>query len=261
MARPSAYESSSEEDEFPDINTLVQRTNKKTQGLNSNNPRKSSKATEHAAEGAKTTKTPAVRRRKLGQLPDNLLLKPWSRDGTPTDATPSTANLTGSISRPRVQLRARKQESTAQITPIQGEAEQEKGNSAEEEETFIEEATVDDDSDFNETLDFYSAEEDNLPSLTSLTKPPPDTLRRQPTTSRPKSPPKKMEQQSKKATSKSLEGSRSALSLDDDRPKLKETRLPKQSMSRGAAKTNSRSAGAPSKSGDDMADLLERMDM
>lgn len=120
-------------------------------------------------------KARGVRRRRLGQLPDNLLLKPWGQEGNSrlSDTPPSTVDtLQPSISRPRVQLRARKQEAVVQIKTSDFKVPAEQGDVSGDEETFIEEATVDDSSDFNETLDFYSAEEDWTPSFSSVAETP-----------------------------------------------------------------------------------------
>jgi predicted SprT family Zn-dependent metalloprotease len=250
MARLSKYESSSGEDEFPDINILVQRASKKSSSKENYSMGNASKATKPAP-----VKAPSVRRRKLGQLSDNLLLKPWSHDGDSglNDTPPSTfGTLQPSISRPRVQLRAKKQEAVVQIKTKEEGMSDEQGDASGDEVTFIEEATVDDSSDFNETLDFYSAEEDWTPSFSSVAETPKLIL-----------PVPHKNSQAKPQARKTVPPTRddTLLPRSTGPTKAKENRLLRPSKTSKTGEKNSCGSKTVTKAGDDMTDLLQRMDI
>lgn len=99
MSRLREDSSGSENDDFPDLDTLVHRA------------RKGKEPT--AQPSNKAAKTFSVRRRKLAPLADSVLLKPWSQEPASQvnhAVRPSTIDITNSLSRLSVQLGTSKQE-------------------------------------------------------------------------------------------------------------------------------------------------------
>lgn len=99
MSRLREDSSGSENDDFPDLDTLVHRA------------RKGKEPTAHPSN--KAAKTSSVRRRKLAPLADSVLLKPWTQEPASQvnhAVRPSTKDITNSKSRPSVQLGTSKQE-------------------------------------------------------------------------------------------------------------------------------------------------------
>lgn len=138
LARPTKA-LSDDDDEFPDINTLVR---KKTAQAEAN--RKSS-ATPAAAKKTPKNEEPVnpattVRRRRLGPLSDNLLLRAW----TPDSAGECRGKETIKPRRPRVELRTRRPSPPVIVPSSPGEQEEDYV-SAKEEVTIIEEVSILDD--------------------------------------------------------------------------------------------------------------------
>jgi hypothetical protein len=142
MSRLREDPSGSENDEFPDLDTLVHRA------------RKGKKSA--AQPSTKAIKASSARRRKLGPVADNALLKPW------TQLPPSTVDATKPRSRPRVQLRTKKQEPTIQVTAID-DGEQGHRDSYSVEVAFDNWASADDSSEFHDpvSLDLYGSDDSN----------------------------------------------------------------------------------------------------
>lgn len=138
------------------------------------------------------------------------------------------------------------------IKPTEEEAHDEETDESGVEETFIEEATVDDSSDFNETLDFYSAEEDWTPSFSSASETP---QLAEPV-------PRKVSQvkiQAEKAVLPSKEGTSRPRTTGN--PKPKENRLSNQSTTGKTGEKRPRATKSAGKARDDMTDLLQRMEI
>lgn len=102
-SRPWNDSSDSENDEFPDLDALVHRT------------QQGKKAAVHTS-----TTTSSVRRRRLRPIADNVLLKPWNRNPSSQllhGAPPSTPAFARPPTRSRVQLSTRKQEPVTEAMP------------------------------------------------------------------------------------------------------------------------------------------------
>lgn len=160
MARPSrprVIDSSDEDDSFPDLAVLRQKTT----------ARGTSKNEDLNAEESQAKPTPSVRRRKLGLIADNALLRAW---------TPS-AQIEAELEerekknprRPRIQLRSRESK-PAQLTPTCTKEEQEGYVSAQEEVTITEDVSLADDvfqsagsdaSEFEDSLDDFIVDDDD----------------------------------------------------------------------------------------------------
>lgn len=171
----------SSDDEFPDLNSLANRSNPKT-CLKTATERAEGQARSPAKVAAKTP----LRRRKLGQLADNALLRPWGSDGRllSDSGGSSLPEDSGSISRPRVQLRARKKKTTVDTEPVQDE---DAHLSTEERVPIVEETPIDDSSEFQDSAAFDSSAEDEdtfddiLSEPLARGKPPTEKARSSPT--------------------------------------------------------------------------------
>jgi len=132
-------------DEFPDLDTLVHRARR-------------SKTTTAAQ---RSTKAPSVRRRRLASVADNVLLKPWTREGASglhVDIPPSTGEITNPTPRPKVQLRARKQISRADVAATHNGNQD--GRETSIDSGFDEEVSADDSSEFRDTVSVASDDSD-----------------------------------------------------------------------------------------------------
>jgi len=164
LAKPHAAWSD-DDDEFPDINALV---GKKLQQNNSI----STKQTTFKQSASETPRPPtAVRRRRLGPLTDNLLLRAWTPDSAEDGREERHASQRQTDAKPRrtrVELRTRSI-TPAAVVPSSPAGEEEEYVSAKEEVTLIEEVSVlddtfhscgPDDSDDSE-FEIYEDEEDD----------------------------------------------------------------------------------------------------
>lgn len=155
MSRLREDPSGSENDEFPDLDTLVHQARKVKKSA--------------ALPSTKTTKASSVRRRKLSPLADNVLLKPWTQEPASQihhDIPPSTGDITKPRSRTRVQLRTRKQGPTQQITAITDIDNDEQGdgnNDLSVEVALDDRASADDSSEFHDTVSLgqYGSDDSN----------------------------------------------------------------------------------------------------
>ena len=144
LAKSSISWSDDDDDEFPDIGALVGRKQLQVQ--------EDASATRSKAKGRKKTEepaksAPAVRRRKLGPLTDNLLLRAWTPDsvGDRKEEKRSLNERQATIPRrARVELRTRSTKPAAAIPPSPAD-EEEEYVSAQEEVTIIEEVSMFDD--------------------------------------------------------------------------------------------------------------------
>jgi hypothetical protein len=167
LAKPQATAWNDDDDEFPEIGALVNNNKKSQQKSNAFPIRARAKD-----NGDETPKPPAtVRRRKLQPLTDNLLLGAWTPGGAEDDGPERHASQRQTDTKPRrarVELRTRSVKTTATIPSSPAEQDEEYV-SAKEEVTFIEEASVlddtfhscdSDDSDFEVYEDNEESEED-----------------------------------------------------------------------------------------------------
>ncbi|KAK3321666.1 SprT-like family-domain-containing protein [Apodospora peruviana] len=163
------------DDEFPDVAVLVRQ--KKGQAGDEVAKRRMPKASQ-PAKTEKAAKAPAaasVRRRKLGQISDNALLRAWTPDGSTTaerEEVPCRDKHDSEQSRRlRVDLRTRKTRTAAvvaQPSAIQLDTEQDDNSEEQEQVTITEEVSVADDDDDDvfescesEISDFEAGEEDD----------------------------------------------------------------------------------------------------
>lgn len=132
----------SSDDELPDIRALV-RGNKEADRrkvpVHHTNEKNSTPraAEENAARGSNT-----VRRRKLGQVSGQSLLRPWKQDdpSRPRDASePRKSGAAQRSEQPTLRLRERKPRAAAEVIPAE-EEDDEEFISAKEEITIVEEA-------------------------------------------------------------------------------------------------------------------------
>ncbi|KAK3319797.1 SprT-like family-domain-containing protein [Cercophora scortea] len=150
MARPSRSAparavSSDDDDEFPEIEVLARQKRGKSSG---DGVARSQTVTGGAKEVEKSSKPPiAVRRRKLGQIPDNnALLRSWTPDNDVVhgDDIPSQRKSSNAIIEPRrpsAELRTRKTRTArpaVKVQPVQDDPVSEQ----EEEVTITEEVSV-----------------------------------------------------------------------------------------------------------------------
>ncbi len=142
-ARPRKTPLLSDDDEFPDIGALVS-----SRKLPSDDDAPSAQP---ATKGrvklqVLAAPTPTVRRRKLGTLTDNLLLKAWTPDnaGDSGEERYSVEGETAMPRRARVELRTRKTKTVALVSspPV---VEDDEYVSAKEEVTIVEEVSICDD--------------------------------------------------------------------------------------------------------------------
>ncbi|KAK4034534.1 SprT-like family-domain-containing protein [Parachaetomium inaequale] len=144
LAKPRATRSDDDDDEFPDIDALVSR--KKLQAED-DAPKARRKATGPLRTGDATKPPTTVRRRKLGPLSDNLLLRAWTPDSAEEDREGGYSRRENESSEPRrtrVELRTRKSKPTA-VLPSSPLNQDEEYVSAQEEVTIIEDVSVFDD--------------------------------------------------------------------------------------------------------------------
>lgn len=143
LARPATvWSDDDDDDEFPDIGVLVRR--KKTQAQD--NPSHSATETGERPGGDEEPKKPAtgIRRRKLGPLSDNLLLRAWTPDSTEDERQRCRDKENVEPRRTRVELRARKA-TPAAVTPPSPEDQENDFVSAREEVSIVEEVSIADD--------------------------------------------------------------------------------------------------------------------
>ncbi|KAB5542414.1 SprT-like family-domain-containing protein [Coniochaeta sp. 2T2.1] len=146
--------SGSENDEFPDLDTLVHRARR-------------GKKTASAAQPSTNKPPPSVRRRKLVPLSDNTLLKPWAQASDSAlqhDIPPFTSDSTSRTrpaARPRVQTRTKKQEPIVNVGTVDIDEERDGGKTSVEV-TSNDEASADDSSEFHDTISI-SDDSDNEP--------------------------------------------------------------------------------------------------
>ena len=167
MARPYSDPLDSSDDEFPDLNSLANWTTQKLGSKPSGaQPEKPAKSPAKAS-----AKTP-LRRRKLGQLAGNALLQPWGNDGKHLgdSGASSLSGGSGKITRPRVQLRARKEKQVVVAKAIQDD--DEAHLSAEEGASLVDEAPLEDSSEFQDTAAFDSNTDDEDTFDDIFSKPP-----------------------------------------------------------------------------------------
>jgi len=194
MARPSrprVLDSSDEDDDsFPDIRTLARQETKPTSREKTKPPEKDvSGANIDAAEKAPGT----VRKRRLGQKPDTVLLRGWTANvGTGRDGVqPRGEEDESRPRRPRIALRSRAIRMTGR-PKVAGEDSDEPCISAQEEVTITEEVSLvgdlsggaesegsDSDSDFEDSLaDFIVDDDDDLSTAESETRSTPNPTSR-----------------------------------------------------------------------------------
>ncbi|KAJ4292916.1 hypothetical protein N0V88_005579 [Collariella sp. IMI 366227] len=140
-ARPLMHWSDEDDDdEFPDIMTLVSRKKQQPSGVPSTNSQPGHHKTPIVRE---TTKPPpSARRRKLAPLTDNLLLRAWTPDNTVDGDESHSDKENFKLPRPRVQRRTTTRKPPVIIPSSPGEDEY---VSAREEATIIEEVSIVDD--------------------------------------------------------------------------------------------------------------------
>lgn len=156
MARVWADEAS--EDELPSVNELLrQKTALPTKDV------KDKTQSQKTDDSQVSPREITVRRRRLGQVADNPLLRPLGKNLEPSSQRgSSTFNLRSSAKReevggPRVELRARKQRTvTATVRDVEVDEEESEG------ETIVEEVTIVDDSVY---FSLSSSDEDSFDDL------------------------------------------------------------------------------------------------
>lgn len=154
MARAHSDPPDSSDDEFFDLISLANRSTEKTSSKpQSSQPEKLAKSPVKAS-----TKTP-LRRRKLGQVAGNALLQPWGNDGKNLgdSSASSLPGGSGKITRPRVQLRARKER---QVVVAKATQDDETHLSTEEGASLVDEVPFEDSSEFQDTAAFDSNTDD-----------------------------------------------------------------------------------------------------
>lgn len=182
MAPISGTSDEESDDEFPDLATLVAQAQAKPLS-----PERRRDTVQDPPSLTPPVQSPAkrqaVRRRKLGQLPENMLLKPWTPDevGTaPKDNDPpfTTDSMRPSkpamrASRPRVQLRTRKNSTTIVVTPVNYDNRLEGDvDSPAEEISIADGASVDDSSDFQDTFSLDSDEDESMDDTSTFARSP-----------------------------------------------------------------------------------------
>ncbi len=147
-ARPTTIWNDSDDDEFPDLDALISR--KKTTQVqarkDAQTPRPPKPTARQKANGLATPAT--VRRRKLGPLTDNLLLRAWKPDSDREDGEENLPlHQEEEVTRPRrarIELRTRTIK-PAVVVPSSPAEQDDTYVSAREEVTIIEEASIFDD--------------------------------------------------------------------------------------------------------------------
>jgi hypothetical protein len=143
LAKPRTTHSDDDDDEFPDIDALVSRKKLQTDA-----PKARRKATAPLRTGEASRPPPStVRRRKLGPLTDNLLLRAWTPDSAEEDREGGNSHRENESSEPRrtrVELRTRKTKPAA-VLPSSPPNQDEEYVSAQEEVTIIEDVSMFDD--------------------------------------------------------------------------------------------------------------------
>ncbi|KAB5526412.1 SprT-like family-domain-containing protein [Coniochaeta sp. 2T2.1] len=146
--------SGSENDEFPDLDTLVHRARR-------------GKKTASTPQPSTNKPPPSVRRHKLVPLSDNTLLKPWAQasdsaiqhDIPPYTSTSDSTTRTKTPARPRVQTRTKKQEPIVNVRTVDIDEER-GGDKASVEVASDDEASADDSSEFHDTISISDDSDD-----------------------------------------------------------------------------------------------------
>lgn len=161
MARRTVFDDSSDDD-FPEIHDLGRRKDRRTQLENS-----PTQATQRATEETSAAKS-TIRRRKLAQITDNALLRPWSEQGSPAGENKPKSGFSDK-KRPetRVQLRKRVPRTVTKEIQIRSQSSGE--------EISVNESSEDESSEFHTALDSELDEDDSFTQIYSV-KPPKKTL-------------------------------------------------------------------------------------
>jgi len=147
--KPTTIWNDSDDDEFPDLDALISRKKKTTTQVQARKDAQTPRAKPTPRPKADGISAPAtVRRRKLGPLTDNLLLRAWKPDSDREDGEENgPLHQEEEVVRPRrarVELRTRTIK-PAVVLPSSPAGEDEAYVSAREEVTVIEEASIFDD--------------------------------------------------------------------------------------------------------------------
>lgn len=210
MARARNIDIESSDDEFPDLHTLASQTSAKP-ALKPQRSQPENEATSPTKASAKTPAKTPLRRRKLGQLAGNAtLLQPLGNGRKPPSSIGASTLLAESEKeiRPRVRLRARKQRPVVESETSQDEDED---PSSKEDASFVQEASLEDSSEFHDTATFDSGtdDEDTFDNVLAMSPTKGKTLIEKP---------RRSPEKARQPVFTGLEGKKSKPNLDDCKP-------------------------------------------
>lgn len=250
LAKSSTSWSDDDEDEFPDIGALVGRKQLQDQedASTTQSKTKGRKKTDEATKPA-----PAVRRRKLGPLTDNLLLRAWTPDnaGERKEEKRSFNERQATIPRrARVELRTRSTKPATAI-PSSPADEDEEYVSAQEEVSIIEEVSM-----FDDTFHSCDSEGSEFSGLEDSEEGDEDFFADSPPRKTSTKPRIQVRNRKRSGQGGEAETSREAFDVLEDEEGNKPDRPPKKTQDDLPRPARGRKLGKPGK---DLADTMSRL--